>query len=258
MDTQPEQQAIRIQEIHFSNGNQARAVISSGSASTTDLLHALSIPQPAAVILLAGGAMQMDEIIHPDLVQLFTHGIAHAAASLDALIIDGGTQSGVMALMGQGVAGQQKSVTLLGVTLSDHVTYPGNPRRPQRESIPLEPNHTHLVLVEAEEWEDVTKTMYDLAHALAAHCPSVAVLVNGGPIAQSEILYNVRQGRPIIVIEGSGRLANDLASIKRGQPIPTRDPALAEIARHGTLHMFPFDGNMHKFTQLVERLLYSP
>lgn len=37
-------------------------------------------------------------------MQLFSRGIARAAVDAEALIMDGGTQAGVMAIMGQGVA----------------------------------------------------------------------------------------------------------------------------------------------------------
>ncbi len=247
---------MNTQQIQFPNGNQALAVTSSPGTRAIDLVRALGIPQPRAVILIAGGAAKMSEHDQPGLIQLFTYGIAHLAASLDALIIDGGTQSGVMALMGQGVAQQQRKSTLLGVSPAGAVTYPGKPAGKTRgDEVPLDPNHSHFVLVETDQWGGETETMYELAAVLSQGRPSLAVLVNGGPIAKNEVLLNVRQGRPVIVIEGSGRLADEIAGILHEKPTSIPDPALSEITTNGDLHVFPLTGSAQELERLTQRLL---
>lgn len=98
--------------------------------------------------------------------------------------------------------------------------------------------------------------MYALGQFLAAGRPSVAVLVNGGGIARNEVLYNVRQRRPIIVIEGSGRLADDIARLWREKSaFPSDDAALAEIVKDGDLHLFPLTGTPEQLQQLLFDLL---
>ncbi len=256
MDTQPSRQAVNTQQIQFPNGNRALAVTTSPGTRAIDLVHALGISQPKALILIAGGTPKISEHNQPGLIQLFTNGIAHVAASFDAVIIDGGTQSGVMALMGQGVAQQQRKPTLLGISPAGMVTYPGKPAdKSSGDEVPLEPNHTHFVLVKTDEWGGETETMYELAKVLSAGCPSLAVLVNGGPIAKNEVLLNVRQGRPVIVIEGSGRLADEIAGILHEQPPSISDPELSEITTNGDLHLFPLTGSAQELEQLTQRLL---
>ncbi len=256
MDTQPASQAMNKQEIHFPNGNWAQAILPSAGTRITDLLHTLDIQQPDAVIIIAGGASEMDEQVHPDQVRLFTRGIAQIAASARALIIDGGTQAGVMAIIGQAVAGQQRRPTLLGVAPAGSVAYPGKPTGMSgSEGVPLDPNHSHFVLVETDEWGGETETMYELAEALSTGRPSVAVLINGGPIAKSEVLHNVHQKRPIIVLEDSGRLADEIARLWQEKPASIPDPQLAEITLHGNIHVFPLTGSAMELAQLTKRLL---
>jgi len=256
METQPTRQAMNQWEIHFPNGNQAQAILSSASTRTTDLLHTLDIQQPNAVILIAGGAAKMDEQLAPNLFQLCTDGIVQVAASLKGLIIDGGTQAGVMAIMGQAVAEQGRRLTLLGVTPAGCVTYPDKSADIAcNEEVPLDPNHSHFVLVETDEWGGETETMYALAKALSANRPSVAVLINGGTITKSEVLHNVRQKRPIIVIEGSGRLADEIARLWKEKPSTIADPELAEVMRHGNIHVLPITAPAIQFVQLTKRLL---
>ena len=101
MDTQPTPETLKIQEISFPNGTLALAVIPSRSSPATDIVRALSIPKPGSLIIIAGGAARMDERDHTNLARLFSDGIAHVAATHHALVIDGGTQSGVMELIGR-------------------------------------------------------------------------------------------------------------------------------------------------------------
>ena len=77
MDSQPTPEAIKIEEISFPNGNRARAVIPPIGTRATDIVRALSIPQPGSLIMIAGGAASMDEHDHLNLTRLFTDGIAH-------------------------------------------------------------------------------------------------------------------------------------------------------------------------------------
>ena len=256
MDIQPVHQAMNIQEIHFPQENRALAVFPPSGTETTEIVQALGIRQPKAVIMIAGGASKMGEHVRPDLAQLFTDGIAQVAASNKALIIDGGTQAGVMALIGQGVSKQSLRPVLLGISPSEKVTYPGKlTHRAGSEEVPLEPNHSHFVLVESNEWGGETETMYELAKFFSQGCPSLAILINGGAIAKNEVLYNVRQGRPIIIIEGSGRLADEVASTLHEKSSFDSDPDLAEIITLGKLYLFQLAGSTLELEQLTQRLL---
>src|SRR5260370_14120468 len=97
-----------------------------------------------------------------------------------------------MAILGQAVAEQQRRSTLMGVAPAGSVTYPVKSTNTSgNEAAPLDPNHSHFVLVETDEWGGETEAMYELAEALSMGRPSVAVLINGGPIAQSAVLDNI-------------------------------------------------------------------
>ncbi len=267
-------QIIGKQKISFSNGNEALLVVPSANTLTSEIVHALSIPRPQAVILIVGGAAEMREDVFGHLVPLFTLSIAALAASLGALIIDGGTQSGVMALTGQGVAAQPNQPTLLGIAPAHNVVYPGKTMDTintisalstlstidtinTNELSQLDPNHTHFVLVDSNRWGGETETMYELARHFSQQNPSVAVVANGGGIAKRELLYNVRQQRPVIIIEGSGRLADEVARLWKEKPTAFPDAELAEIITQGNIHLFSLAGSHRDFTQLLQSQLLS-
>jgi len=260
MDMQPDGEAqdpsLRQQEIRFPNGNKAWAVLSPIGTHVKDLMRCLSIPQPRAIIMIAGGAAQMEKQIMSALSASVSYGVVHVASSLGALIIDGGTQSGVMELTGLGVAQQEHRPLLLGVTPAGLVSYPGQSiSKTCHQGTPLDPNHSHFVLVETDEWGGETDTMYELARAFSRNHPSLAVLVNGGDITRKEVLYCVRQKRPIIVLEGSGRVADEVAHALHDQSSLLADSELVEIIADGDLYPFPVTGSTVALKQLMHRLL---
>ena len=238
------------QEIVFPNNNRAKLAAASPGLPITNLIESLGISPPKNLILLIGGADKLDEKLTSRLTQLFSRGIARAAADAEALIIDGGTQAGVMQIMGQSIADRGRKSSLLGVAPAGKVTYPGSSPVAGNDSAPLDPNHSHFVLVDGNEWGSETETLFELAAAF--NVPVLAILVNGGAIAKDELLQSVRRNWPVIVIEGSGRLADEVAELKK-EVSQIEDPVLAEIVEEGDLRVFPISGALEDF----ERMLFS-
>ncbi len=253
---QPGHDSISAQEIAFPNGNRAHAVFLPSGADVQQLPSLLNVPSFHGLIMLAGGAGFMEGDLYPNLAQLFSQGIARFAAERDMLIIDGGTQSGVMELMGTAIAEQGHRSPLLGVSPAGLVSYPGQPTTSeQEEGAALDSNHSHFVLVETDEWGGETETMYQLASMFSYERPSVAIIVNGGAIIIDEALYNVRQHRPMIVFEGSGRAADEIARLWREKPATIEKPELAEIVTHGNIHLFPIHGSPAMLRELIAQVL---
>ena len=240
---------IQPQEIVFPNNNRAKLVSVSRGTPIAGLIEPLGISPPKNLILLIGGADKLDEKLTARLTQLLSRGIARAAADAEALIIDGGTQAGVMQIMGQSIADRGRKSSLLGVAPAGKVTYPGGPPITGNGSAPLDPNHSHFVLVDGKEWGSETETLFELAAAFKV--PVLAILVNGGDIAKDELLQSVRRNWPVILIEGSGRLADQVAALKKKEPSQIEDPTLAEIVEEGDLRIFPITGALEDFEPMI-------
>src|SRR5215475_961945 len=115
---------MRKNTITFENKNRAVVITAPGDASAKAIIDALGIESPCAVILLFGGAGGLDDSRKAHLASLFADGVAPVAAELGALIIDGGTQSGVMAMMGEAVAGRPGTCQLLGIAPDGKIVHP--------------------------------------------------------------------------------------------------------------------------------------
>jgi SLOG in TRPM, prokaryote len=230
---------VRKHTITFENGNHAVVITAPRDASGQTILDTLGITSPRAVILLFGGAAGLDDSRKAHLATLFAEGVIPVAADSGALIIDGGTQSGVMKIMGEALAAHPGTCQLLGIAPKGKIAHPEIlGASAVSDGAPLEPHHSHFVLVESNEWGGETPKMLELARAFNA--PTVAVLVNGGAIAADEALQSVRNGWQLLVIEGSGRFADELsAAVHDGQVAKSAETS--EIARSGRVALFHVD-----------------
>ena len=243
---------MRKNTVTFENGNRAVVVTAPRDAGAKAIIDALEITSPRAVILLFGGAAGLDDSRKAHLATLFADGITPVAADLDVLVIDGGTQSGVMGMMGEAVARYPGTCHLLGIAPAGKVTYPGRPDEAgSNDRVPLEPNHSRFVLVESNEWGGETDKMFELARAF--NVPIVAILVNGGAIAADEALQTVRNGWQLLAIEGSGRFADGLSAAVRGQP--AKSVEVSEIACSGLVGLFHVDDAAQKLIGELRRML---
>lgn len=235
----------------FSNGLEALAVRADPDANPAEIVKALDLPKTTRLLILSGGADQMSPEQVFRLKDLFAV-IGRMLVQYGVTVIDGGTESGVMKLMGQalGRAGSNK-ISHIGVVPANVKIGTGDL---QAEDV-LEPHHSDFILVESDEWGGETEQMYKLAAHLSVEIPSVALLVNGGEIALREVELNVQQGREIIVITGSGRLADEIADAIRSPEQEAR-PKIKAIMQYGQFNLFDMKESPEKLVDLLrEKLL---
>ena len=262
---------METKQIIFANGDIAKAVIPTKIENCGEIWQALTIPQPKALLIVIGGANNLDDSTKATLSPLFSNGIAATATEIGALIIDGGTKSGIMELMGQGVAEQEHQSVLLGVAPEGKVIYQSQPTNGVGEGkTPLDPNHSHFILVKGDKWGDETSTMFGIAHELAKQSPVVTILAGGGDVAKQEVLQSVRQGWPIIAITDTGQLADILADWwrrkianpsflqrvlrRRKTTLKISDRDIAEIVKAGDIYLFSGKARAEELRALLRYL----
>jgi hypothetical protein len=130
-------------QIQFPQRDPARAVLAAPRRPVASLLEELGLAGPQAVVPFIRGAETLDPTIEPRLGRLFELGVIPAADLAKAIIVDGGTQSGVMAALGRAAGESDATVQLVGVASAGKVTWPGDDRD-LAETTQLEPNHSHV------------------------------------------------------------------------------------------------------------------
>jgi hypothetical protein len=197
------------EKISFSDQHEASWLRVGNEAELPEALLALGLNPPRSVVVLIGGASGLQKE-HATIITRATAMMAQLADLTGSAIIDGGTQSGVMAWMGQARAQAGYSFPLIGVAAEGVVTWPGGPEENVRTH--LEPNHTHFILVSGNRWGDESPWIAKIATQLAGALPSVTILINGGEISRHDVKNSLAAGRPVIILQGTGRLADELAN----------------------------------------------
>ena len=124
---------------------------------------------------------------------------------LAAVVVDGGTNAGVMRAVGRARAASRGRFPLVGVAAEGTVIVPGGQRPDMADAAELEPNHTHIVLVPGSAWGDESPWLGVVADTVADGAPTATLLVNGGEITYADAAESLEHGRPLAVSAGTTR-----------------------------------------------------
>ena len=207
----------------------ASVLLASATADGEELQRALGVPSPRGVLVVTGGTAELPGDVTSQLRPLLQEGLARVALERGLTVVTGATDAGIFRLLGAGVD-RAVGAPWIGVAPAALVGDSAERTTTGAQRVALEPHHTHFVLVDGDCWGDETDAMLALIAALAADAPALVVVANGGEITKREVLAHVRAGREVVVLEGSGRLADTIADVVAGRA-PAPDSDVGEIAR---------------------------
>lgn len=215
----------------------ALAVRVSNEDEPGSIVQVLDLDEARPAFFMLGGAMNMESEEMKITRTIIDEGIVPYAEQHRMAVVDGGTDSGVMKLMGDARTQQQATFPLIGVAPINLVKFEGhdNPN-----GYNLDPGHSHFVFTPEGDWGDETDMIMALTQALAGNGlkPSLGIVINGGQIVRQEVYRLVITESlrfPIIVLEGSGRFADTLAAAYHSGE--TDDDQLREIISSGQLDL---------------------
>jgi hypothetical protein len=186
-----------------------------GTDEIAAALDSAGLRPDRAVIVLVGGAGGMGEKDFETVAQVLRDEVVPVVERRDAVVIDGGTDAGVMQLIGRARSASGGRFPLIGVAAEGTVLVPGAGMS-SPDAVELEPNHTLFLLVPGTEWGDESRWMMDIAGVVAGRRSSVTVLMNGGRIAYTDVAASLGSGRPVVVLAGSGGTADAIARARAG------------------------------------------
>jgi hypothetical protein len=219
--------------VRLPGGRTVPAVRAAGLDDLPAAVAALGL-SARPVVAVVGGADGLDTTGAGPLQAVFARGIVPAVRAHDAIAVDGGTDSGVMRLFGRARPGGA-AFPLVGVASLENVTFEGHRGR-NPDPAPLEPNHSHFVLVPGDAWGDEAAMLARVVATLAGDRPSATLLINGGDLTTSDAELSLAEGRPVLVLAGTGRLADTLAAAA-ADPAVCRDPRVARLVRSPLLRV---------------------
>lgn len=182
-------------------------------------LSRLGLGLTRPVLVSVGGASGLDAGVADRLLALFRDRLAPLLDQLGAAVVDGGTDAGVMALMGQARRAAGARFPLLGVAARGTVRLPCEP---MGTGAALEPNHSHRLLVPGTSWGDEIPWMNAVATLLGADHASATLVAAGGRITRLDVDASLEHGRPTLLLAGSGGTADAIASAEASAEWPHR------------------------------------
>ena len=153
----------RVETALFPNGSRARVLQISQHTRVDDVVDALELPTPHAVVILNGSTAKVAPELETQLAGILQDGLARFAAEEQLTLITGGTDAGIFHLLGEGFGKFGRPAACIGIAVADLVTWTD----PAGDRVPLEPHHSHFVLVQGHDWGDETEAMYGLVDRLA-------------------------------------------------------------------------------------------
>ena len=189
-------------QISLERGLTARAASITEDKQIQQALAELGIPHPNPVIVLVGGAGRMrwwDIFPMRRAIRL----LARLAEETGSVVVDGGTQAGVMKEIGKQRKHQRLFFPLVGVVVENLVV------QEKAEAI-LDSNHTHFFLVPGQDWGDESAWISKIATAIAGDKKSITILVNGGDTSKTDVEYSLLENRPAFAMRGTGRMADEI------------------------------------------------
>lgn len=189
-------------KIPLKQGVNARGANITDDREIPAALTELQIPHPNTVIVLVGGAGGIgfwDKFPMRKAIKI----IARLAEETGSVVVDGGTQAGIMTEIGKQRQQNKFSFPLIGVVF-DSLLMKEDPK-----SV-LDPNHTHFFLIPGEDWGDESAWISKIATAIAGDQKSMTILVNGGNISRSDVQYSLLENRTAVVMRGTGRMADEI------------------------------------------------
>jgi hypothetical protein len=218
---------MRTQTINFPD-HQTICVFPDEHSNLEQAISELGLEIGHPVIVLIGGEFDEQQA---DAIQRAILHICEVAEEQNGTVICGGTDSGVMAEMGQIRSHKGYKFPLVGVAPEAMVTWSGGPHSAKflgwgEKRSQMESHYSHFILVPGNEFGDESSWIDDAATLLSKEHLSVTILINGGEISRKDIELSLEKGRPVIALSRTGRLADELARE------PARNKLIAVIPVH--------------------------
>jgi hypothetical protein len=179
----------------------------------------LGVRHDVPVLALAGTTVDLDGGVAERLLPALKVAVAVTAAR-HAAVVTGGTDAGVFHLFGLALSSAPaRPRVVIGVVPDGPVAETtSRPDRPATGggapdgAAAVDPQLTALVRVPGAHWGDETAELSRLVGDVAGSQPAVVLLAGGGDVTRAELVEHLARGRAVVVLAGSGRLADTIAA----------------------------------------------
>jgi hypothetical protein len=179
--------------------------------------RALGLPRGRPVLAVFGSADSLDTELAATVLPVLRAVLA-AAAREDAVVITAGADVGVTHLLGLAAESLDGNwPRLVGVAPSGRVA--AEDAEPAEGEVRLNVNHDTAVLVPGSRWGEETPALFRTVDAVAgSKRPALALLIGGDALSRAALVDHLGRDRPLLVLAGTGALADEIAGGRLDQP----------------------------------------
>jgi predicted Rossmann-fold nucleotide-binding protein len=220
---------MRTQSISFGD-QETLCVFPEERSSLEQSISILKLKGNHPVIVFTGGAI--DEHL-AEVTGRAIQTISKIAEDLHAVVICGATDMGVMAAIGKTRSRNQYKFPLIGIAPEELVTWKDGPDSTNflwwgTSRQQLEPHCSHFLLVPGTKFGDESEWIADTTALVSKGHRSVTILINGDEVSRKNIELSLEQGRPVIALSRTGRLADDYSRQPERNKLISVAPANSE------------------------------
>ena len=198
---------------------------------------------------MIGTTTDLDTALDAQLLPAVLAAVETVARSR-AVIVTGGTDAGVFHLLRMAIAVAPSSpAAVVGVAPDGLISTDDGPASPDR--IDVDPGLTALVRVKGEQWGDETPMLSRVVTEVAVPGRAAVLLLGGGDGTRVEVKEHLRQRRPIVVVGGSGRLADEIAAGTAGRD----DEELGALLAGGDVRVVPLSAGPGALRDQLDAIL---
>jgi hypothetical protein len=230
-------------------------------------LARLGLRRPASVLVVSGTTADLEPKLAESLLPMLAGAVA-VAAEHEVAVVTGGTDAGVFHLLGLALSSTAlRPRVVVGVAPDGLVTSEG-PSGPGPESVegrvPVAPQLSVLVRVPGDSWGDETAALSAVVGRISGNSRVVVLLAGGGDVSRRELVEHLAAGRSVVVVAGTGRLADAVAlrragpALNGGPGTPPSGDDLGALLANGDVHVVSLDDGPQGLRHVLRSLLVPP
>lgn len=246
---------LQFKTYALKEGYTSKVIQITGFTELPNALQKLGLRSNQPTLVLVGGADQISSADYEHVQQLFLQVVVPVVEQSGAVVVDGGTNKGIMQLMGCARATLNTTFPVVGVAPIVKIRLPGVPVGRSATEF-LEPNHTHFILVPGNDWGDESPWLARVSSLLSQGCPSFTLVINGGSATLMDAVSSIREGRHTVLLSGSGRTADRLAAaLKNPEKGVEENEHVKEMLISGLLQAIDMNQSFEVTAEKLRQLL---
>lgn len=165
-----------------------RIVVSPDPKAVDAAIAQLALADRTTTLVVNGGTVDEPGWPTADVTAALRAAVVELADLPGPVIVSGGTQAGLFALLGEVIADTGFDGPVIAVAPAGRID--------GGHHTPLEPHHSHALLVDAPSWGDETHVLLRLIRLLSRRGPVVALIAGGGKQTLTEVRGHLAAGIP--------------------------------------------------------------